>query len=227
MFEIGGRLHQHHVFFRKPLEETTGKCGGLQVALLHDYVSPVAKVEFQVLELLRKLLTGPWMDQILQQLGQWSQSCWWHCHCEGCHFCVEGLFFKTRRNPDDSYRLFLRKSCTNSRYYIDISAKSRADEELVKKMMTASLVTIVQVLERQYSRYFNLDATALYFRGVRLLQRVLPSAMTVVHYLQSLVKFLQFLANYPHDMYRVSGDGVRDSQRLPLEGAIQRHIGLL
>ena len=159
--------------------------------------------------------------------GTVKSSYWWHCHCEECHFCVDGLFFKTCRNPNDSYRLFRRKSCTTSRYYIGISAKSTADDELVKKMMTASLVTIVQVLERQYSRYFNLDATALYFRGVRLLQRVLPSAMTVVHYLQSLVKFLQFLANYPHDLYRVIGGGVRDSQRLPLEGAIQRHIGLL
>ena len=63
MFEIGGRLHEHDGFFTKLLEETTVTCGGLQAALLHDYLLSVAKVEFQVLGLFGKLLIGPWMTK--------------------------------------------------------------------------------------------------------------------------------------------------------------------
>ena len=59
MLHISGKLHHHQDFFTKLFEETTVTCGGLQTAILHDVKSPVAQVEFHVLGLIEKLLSGP------------------------------------------------------------------------------------------------------------------------------------------------------------------------
>ena len=37
-------------------------CGGLRAAILHDFDTDTAELEMQVLGLLGKLLTGPWMQ---------------------------------------------------------------------------------------------------------------------------------------------------------------------
>ena len=63
MFSISGKLIEHEVFFRTLLEETRVTCGGLQSAMLQDFKSPIAKVELQVLGLIGKLITAPWMHK--------------------------------------------------------------------------------------------------------------------------------------------------------------------
>ena len=63
MFHICGKLVEHVDFFHKFFADGTVSCGGLQAAIFTDYQSPVAKVEIQVLGLVGKLLSGPWMSR--------------------------------------------------------------------------------------------------------------------------------------------------------------------
>ena len=63
MFHICGKLVEHVDFFHKFFADGTVSCGGLLAAIFTDYQSPVAKVEIQVLGLLGKLLSGPWMSR--------------------------------------------------------------------------------------------------------------------------------------------------------------------
>ena len=50
---------QHHSFFKKYLEQ--GTACGWTVDILADFLSTLGQVEMQVLGLLGKFLTGPWM----------------------------------------------------------------------------------------------------------------------------------------------------------------------
>jgi hypothetical protein len=50
---------EHEDFFQNFLKEGTVSCGGLQASILHDFLSPVAKVEIQILGLIGKILSGP------------------------------------------------------------------------------------------------------------------------------------------------------------------------
>ena len=60
LFHICGILIEHHPLFQKFLEQGT-TCGGLRASILVDFISTSAHVEMQVLGLLGKVLTGPWM----------------------------------------------------------------------------------------------------------------------------------------------------------------------
>ena len=51
---------EHHAVLKMYLEKGTS-CGGLRASILTDFVSTTAQVEMQVLGLIGKLLTGPWM----------------------------------------------------------------------------------------------------------------------------------------------------------------------
>ena len=52
---------EHHLLFLEFLTTGNCKCGGLQAALLSDFSNNIAKMEMQVLGLIGKLLSGPWM----------------------------------------------------------------------------------------------------------------------------------------------------------------------
>ena len=60
LFHICGKLMEHHPLFLEFLTTVYCKCGGLQAALL----SNIAKMEMQVLGLIGKLLSGPWMKML-------------------------------------------------------------------------------------------------------------------------------------------------------------------
>jgi hypothetical protein len=47
---------EHEDFFQNFFKEGTVSCGGLQASILHDFLSPVAKVEVQILGLIGKIL---------------------------------------------------------------------------------------------------------------------------------------------------------------------------
>ena len=66
MFLICARLFEHQEFFRKFLRGRTFSCNRLKTALQHDFDNPVALVEIQVLGLLGKYITGPWMSKFYQ-----------------------------------------------------------------------------------------------------------------------------------------------------------------
>ena len=63
LFHTCGQLLHHHKNFEMFLETRAAACGGLSSALAHDMKLPVAKVQMQVLGLMGKHLTGPWMSR--------------------------------------------------------------------------------------------------------------------------------------------------------------------
>ena len=52
---------EYHPIFLEFLSNGNCKCGGLQAALLSDFSNNVAKMEMQVLGVIGKLFSGPWM----------------------------------------------------------------------------------------------------------------------------------------------------------------------
>ena len=62
LFHIFGKLIAHHNVFMKYLDGGRG-FGGLRASLSTDFKSETAHVELQVLGLIGKYLTEPWMNQ--------------------------------------------------------------------------------------------------------------------------------------------------------------------
>ena len=60
LFHISGVLIERYEFFVELFMSGT-PCGGLRSAILKDFTSEEAKMELEVLRLLGKMLTGPWM----------------------------------------------------------------------------------------------------------------------------------------------------------------------
>ena len=63
LFHISGVLIERYEFFVQLFTSGT-PCGGLWSAILKDLTSEYAKMDLQVLGLLGKLLTGPWMKKL-------------------------------------------------------------------------------------------------------------------------------------------------------------------
>ena len=63
--------YQFRAQTKKLPDTVTGtSCGGLRSALLNDLSGTAAKYELQVLGLLGKLFTGPWMTQFYTAAGE-------------------------------------------------------------------------------------------------------------------------------------------------------------
>ena len=62
LFHIAGVLVEHYEKFLKYLETGTSQ-GSLQGSIENDLSSTTAHAEFQVLGLIGKLLTGPWIKK--------------------------------------------------------------------------------------------------------------------------------------------------------------------
>lgn len=67
LFHICGIFSSHHAALKSYLCGGTS-CGGLRASILEDFNSTAGQVEMQVLGLLGKLLTGPWMNSTLVQV---------------------------------------------------------------------------------------------------------------------------------------------------------------
>lgn len=157
MFDIACKLHEFDSFFNAFLTESPVTCGGLQTALCHDYMEPVTKVELQVLGLLGKLLTGPWMTKFYTSTTSQIS------HIDGIGAIKEVITvlhdmaadpMSTLETTTDFFGNVLAKSPT-----IQSLQSAPVDEALFQRMMTASALKIIDVLQRQYERYFNVDIT--------------------------------------------------------------------
>lgn len=158
MFHIAGKLHHHEDFFMKLFEEATVTCGGLQTAILHDFKSPVAQVEIQVLGLIGKLLSGPWMAKFYRSSATQVS------HVNGIaivkqlvdlvkRFSESGLDTLTTRTD------FFGHDLPESDATLVALRSKPVDEALFISMMESCLKKMVEVLERQYARYFSADLT--------------------------------------------------------------------
>lgn len=157
LFLTCGKLVEHEDFFQKFFKEGTVSCGGLQASILHDFLSPVAKVEIQILSLIGKILSGPWMRRfytstttqishvdgisVVKQVLARAKAC---CSSPQETLTMKTDFFGDELTPDNRLMKLQQKPI---------------DEDLFMSMMKNCLTAIVTVLEKQYRRYFDLDVT--------------------------------------------------------------------
>ena len=157
LFLTCGKLVEHEDFFQKFFKEGTVSCGGLQASILHDFLYPVAKVEIQILGLIGKILSGPWMRRfytstttqishvdgisVVKQVLARVKAC---CSSPQETLTMKTDFFGDELTPDNRLMKLQQKPI---------------DEDLFMAMMKNCLTAIVTVLEKQYRRYFDLDVT--------------------------------------------------------------------
>ena len=67
LFHICGIYYQYQDLLKKILKQGT-KVGGLRVSIMKDFTSTTGIVKMQVLRLLGKFLSGPWMQLFIHQL---------------------------------------------------------------------------------------------------------------------------------------------------------------
>jgi len=152
LFYICGVFIEHHALFTEYLEQGP-TCGGFRASVLADFVSVLGHIEMQVLGLLGKLLTGPWMkkfyatavDQIdhvegIQVIKQLVQKLKDLKETPVDLLCCATDFFGNNLDKENSTLLKLREP--------------PKDITLYSSMMTACLQTVIDVLERQYKKYF-------------------------------------------------------------------------
>ena len=155
LFHIRGVFIEHHALFTEYLEQGP-TCGGLRASVLADFVSVLGHIEMQVLGLLGKLLTGPWMkkfyatavDQIdhvegIQVIKQLVQKLKDLKETPVDLLCCATDFFGNNLDKENSTLLKLREP--------------PKDITLYSSMMTACLQAVIDVLERQYKKYFTGD----------------------------------------------------------------------
>lgn len=157
MFLICERLLVHRNFFSKLFQEGTVTCGGLQSAIAQDFGNPVAEVEIQTLGLVGKLLSGPWIRRF------YTASTTEVSHVDGIGI-VKDVLARVRAcsvKPEET--LTMRNDFFGEELKQDDELarlqQSPIDSDLFRKMMEGCLTAIVTVLQKQYSRYFDLDVT--------------------------------------------------------------------
>ena len=157
LFHIAGVLIHYHAQFRRYLEKGTS-CGGLRKSLHDDFVTTTAHVELQVLGLIGKLLTGPWMRAFYTSAKDQME------HIEGIGVVRDIINNLKKASPLE----LLKRSKDffgNALHEptVDCILKSLTepprDQTLFEGMMRSCLQSIVEVLERQYEKYFECDLT--------------------------------------------------------------------
>ncbi|XP_071787284.1 uncharacterized protein [Asterias amurensis] len=158
MFHICGKLHSHRDFFLKMFEEGTVTCGGLLGGIRQDFLNPCSQVEIQILGLIGKLLSGPWMATFYTS----SESP--ISHIDGITIVKEvvALMKKFSLTPLDTLSTttdFFGNELKSTDETLGKLQQKPADDPLFETMMGACLSASVSVLEKQYERYFGTDLT--------------------------------------------------------------------
>ena len=130
--------------------------GGLRYSVLKDFSNDIAKGELQVLGLVGKYLTGPWMTKFYTSADTEIN------HVDGIKL-VQDVITRVKdmmQNPTEIL-------CSNQNFFgeeIEVDSTLLALRTLpthpeFASMMLSCLKAVVDVLERQYSKYFLLDIT--------------------------------------------------------------------
>ncbi|KAK6177160.1 hypothetical protein SNE40_015317 [Patella caerulea] len=159
VFHIAGKLFTHHALFATFLKSGTS-LGGLRSGLLQDFESSLAKVELQVLGLLGKMLTGPWMSSFYTSHQNEIN------HLEGIQ-TVQQVIKRLKSQADDPEGILKTDvDCFGTKLDPDKDAILAAlqqtipdDIQLFKTLMKQCIESTIKVLNRQYERYFNMDIT--------------------------------------------------------------------
>ena len=158
LFHICGKLFEHHNLFLNFFKNGTVSFGGLQQCILRDFDRPTAKVEMQVLGLVGKLLSGPWMKTMYTSAEKQIN------HVD-CIDVVRNVISVIKEYDDHPMSVlstktdFFIKELNTSDTTLRQLQKQPADEPLFCKMMKSSLQAVETVLRRQYKRNFKMDIT--------------------------------------------------------------------
>lgn len=152
LFHICGIFSSHHTALKSYLCGGTS-CGGLRASILEDFNSTAGQIEMQVLGLLGKFLTGPWMTKFYT--GADDQTDYIKC--------IE-IIKETVQNLKDQLHSpaeFLTR--TTDLFGNQLNASDKILEKLQQppkdtvmftQMMESCLRAVILVLERQYQQYF-------------------------------------------------------------------------
>lgn len=146
LFHICGVLVEHYLKFRSFLEQGIA-CGGLRSGLFHDFSSDIAHVQMQVMGLLGKLLTGPWMRKFYRSAEDQID------HVEGISI-VRKVVRKLKEQTDPLELLKWRDDIFDDRLdatdtTLQVLRNPPKLPELFKEFMNACVLAILDVLERQ------------------------------------------------------------------------------
>ena len=154
LFHICGKLVQHHPLFMEFLTNGTVSCGGLQSSLRQDFAHQTAQLEMQVLGLLGKLLSGPWMKKFYTSAADQLH------HIDGievvrevvdvlkeAHFDPVSVF--SRKTDFFGDRLDENDECLKK---LRTFPSDSVLQHLITDMLSACLEAVIAVLERQYKR---------------------------------------------------------------------------
>ena len=155
-FHIAGKLIEHHDVFAQFFSIGTS-CGGLRSAIRQDFTHATTKSELHVLGLLGKLITGPWMKRFYTSVSKEIN----HVECIGV---VRDVIRRLRNGIEDSETLVhaMEEFFGDEMAPDDTLTKLRqfpVDSQF-NAMMKECLQSVIAVLERQYSKYFDINITA-------------------------------------------------------------------
>nr|XP_055059726.1 uncharacterized protein LOC129443265 [Misgurnus anguillicaudatus]XP_055059727.1 uncharacterized protein LOC129443265 [Misgurnus anguillicaudatus]XP_055059728.1 uncharacterized protein LOC129443265 [Misgurnus anguillicaudatus]XP_055059729.1 uncharacterized protein LOC129443265 [Misgurnus anguillicaudatus]XP_055059730.1 uncharacterized protein LOC129443265 [Misgurnus anguillicaudatus]XP_055059731.1 uncharacterized protein LOC129443265 [Misgurnus anguillicaudatus]XP_055059732.1 uncharacterize len=152
LFHICGIFSSHHATLKSYLSGGTS-CGGLRDSILEDFNSTAGQVEMQVLGLLGKFLTGPWMTKFYTGADEQTDYI----------KCIE-IIKETVQNLKDqlsSPAEFLTRTTDLFGNQLNASDKileklqqPPKDKVMFTQMMESCLRAVILVLERQYQQYF-------------------------------------------------------------------------
>ena len=158
LFHICGKLFSHYQLFQDFFKSGTVACGGLVASLLKDFSTKTAVAELQVLGLIGKLLTGPWMQKFYTGV----QSNLSHVDAIEVVRSIVDRLKQTAANPLtvlEQTKDFFGTDLGTDDDTLQKLRRHPVDQDLFETMMSSCLYAITGVLERQYKRYFTLDVT--------------------------------------------------------------------
>ena len=155
LFHIAGVLIEHHSALTELLRSGTS-LGGLRSGIYQDFTNEVGKHELQVLGILGRHLTGPWMRKFYTSAEKEIN------HIDGIRV-VQDVLVSLREMLQDPAKIL---TATTDFFGVEIvvdgtlsKPRSLPPHPECSALMKSCLQAVIDVLERQYSKYFALDIT--------------------------------------------------------------------
>ena len=157
LFHICGIFTEHHDLLVNFLRHGAVSCGGLQAAILSDFGTATAMDEMRVLGLIGKLLAGPWMTKFYTSASNQVS----HVHGISIVRTVIETLKITIENPSSVLSTttdFFGNPLGLTTTLLKLQEEP-VDRAMFCNMVKECLTTVVNVLLRQYDRYFKLEIT--------------------------------------------------------------------
>ena len=158
LFHIAGVLVEHRKMFAE-LFKTGTSIGGLRSSIMIDFADETSLLELQVLGLLGKKLTGPWMTKFYTSASPENEL----DHVEGIRV-VRVVIENARRLLQEPMQLL---STSHDLFGDELNLDDTTLQSLINltphnkfpEAVSACVQSVIDVLERQYKRYFTIEVT--------------------------------------------------------------------